>query len=51
MRDAGLSIKTWLEVNDNDLSLVKPEVDAYVDWVGVVQQKPGIKEHAETQPK
>ena len=51
MRDAGLSIKTWLEVNDNDLSLVKPEVDAYVDWVGVVQNKPDPNVDVRVEPK
>ena len=40
MRDAGLSIKAWLEINDNDYVTVKPEVDAYVDWVEMVQSIP-----------
>jgi hypothetical protein len=41
MRDAGLSIKDWLEINDNDLSKVKTEVDAYIDWVACAQSQPG----------
>ena len=39
MRDAGLSIKAWLEINDNDLNAVKEVLDGYVKWVGIVQHK------------
>jgi len=39
MRDAGLSIKSWMDLNDNDYSLVKEVLEGYVHWVGVVQQK------------
>ena len=39
MRDGGLCIKTWLEINDNDYEAVRPELDAYVGWVAKVQQK------------
>ena len=37
MRDAGLSIKAWLEINDNDLNAVRTEVDGYAEWVSIVQ--------------
>ena len=40
MRDAGLSIKAWLDINDNDYNTVRPVLDAYVKWVQVVQHKP-----------
>ena len=39
MRDAGLSIKAWMDINDNNYDAVKEELDAYVKWVGVVQHK------------
>lgn len=39
MRDAGLSIKTWLDVNDNDHDAVSEVLDAYAGWVAKVQQK------------
>jgi len=40
MRDGALSIKTWIEINNNDLDVVRREVDPYVDWVEIVQSKP-----------
>jgi len=39
MRDAGLSIKAWLDINDNDYATVKPVLDAYAGWVKKVQHK------------
>ena len=39
MRDAGLSIKAWLDINDNDYAVVAPEVGAYAGWVELVQHK------------
>jgi len=39
MRDAGLSIKAWLDINDNDYDKVKEVLDGYVKWVGIVQHK------------
>jgi glucoamylase len=39
MRDAGLSIKAWLDINDNDYNKVKTELDAYAGWVKKVQHK------------
>ena len=55
MRDAGLSIKAWMDINDNDYNAVKDVLSAYlgwcqcvlhdewpksyVGWVGKVQQK------------
>jgi hypothetical protein len=39
MRDAGLSIKAWLDVNDNDYGTVATEVGAYAGWVETVQHK------------
>ena len=40
MRDAGLSIKAWLDINDNDYDKSKDVLNAYVKWVNVVQHKP-----------
>ncbi|CAG0921493.1 unnamed protein product [Notodromas monacha] len=39
MRDAGLSIKAWLDINENDYSVVQEEVGAYALWVEKVQHK------------
>ena len=39
MRDAGLSIKAWMDINDNDYNAVKDVLEAYLGWVGKVQQK------------
>ena len=39
MRDAGLSIKAWLDINDNDYAKSKEVLDGYVKWVGIVQHK------------
>ena len=39
MRDAGLSIKTWMDINDNDYNTCKDVLEAYLGWVGKVQQK------------
>ena len=39
MRDAGLSIKAWLDINDNDYESVKTVLDAYAGWVKKVQHK------------
>merc|ERR1712212_1318269 len=39
MRDAGLSIKAWLDVNDNNHDAVAEVLNAYVGWVQKVQQK------------
>ena len=35
-----MSIKAWLDINDNDYNTVRPVLDAYVKWVQVVQHKP-----------
>merc|ERR1712013_252714 len=39
MRDAGLSIKAWLDVNDNNYDSVREVLEAYTGWVAKVQQK------------
>ena len=53
MRDAGLSIKAWMDINDNDYEKVWPKIfrlvqtntqcrdalDGYVKWTGIVQHK------------
>jgi len=39
MRDAGLSIKAWLDINDNDYDKVRVELDGYAAWVAKVQHK------------
>ena len=33
IRDAGLSIKAWLDVNDNNHDAVAEVLNAYVGWV------------------
>jgi len=40
MRDGALSIKDWMDINNNVLADVRGEIDPYVDWVEVVQHKP-----------
>ena len=37
-RDAGLSIKAWLDVNDNNHDAVAEVLNAYVGWVQKVGQ-------------
>jgi len=44
MRDAGLSIKAWLDINDNDYESVKTVLDAYAGWVKKVQHKTDPKD-------
>eukprot|EP00088_Acartia_fossae_P002771 TRINITY_DN11149_c0_g1_i1.p1 TRINITY_DN11149_c0_g1~~TRINITY_DN11149_c0_g1_i1.p1 ORF type:complete len:502 (+),score=142.13 TRINITY_DN11149_c0_g1_i1:33-1538(+) len=39
MRDAGLSIKAWLDINNNDYGKVQPVLEAYAGWVQKVQNK------------
>ena len=39
MRDAGLSIKTWMDINDNDYNTCREVLQAYLGWVAKVQQK------------
>lgn len=39
MRDGALSMKDWMEINDNDLNAVRVEMDAYAGWVAMVQGK------------
>jgi hypothetical protein len=33
MRDGGLCIKTWLDINDNNYEAVRTELEAYAGWV------------------
>merc|ERR1719244_210664 len=40
MRDAGLSIKAWMDINDNDYETVREELEGYARWTGIVQHKP-----------
>ena len=40
-RDAGLSIKAWLDVNDNNHDAVEDVLNAYVGWVQKVQKISG----------
>ena len=39
MRDAGLSIKAWMDINDNDYNTVRDVLEPYLGWVSKVQQK------------
>ncbi len=41
MRDGALSIKTLMDINNNDLNFFRDIVDKYVDWVEVVQHQVG----------
>ena len=40
MRDAGLSIKAWIDINDNDYDKLQEVLSAFTKWVKVVQNKP-----------
>ena len=51
MRDGGLSIAGWLEVNDMDVNLVRDVVDPYVGWVGFVQKQPDPNNDVRIEPK
>jgi hypothetical protein len=33
MRDGGLCIKTWMDINDNSYEAVRTELEAYAGWV------------------
>jgi glucoamylase len=37
--DVGLSIKAWLDINDNNYEMVKEVLEGYVKWVSIVQHK------------
>jgi glucoamylase len=39
MRDAGLSIKAWIDINDNDYNKVRDALEGYAGWVSKVQHK------------
>ena len=39
MRDAGLSAKAWMDVNDNDYNAVREVMEGYAKWTGIVQHK------------
>merc|ERR1712123_55321 len=39
MRDAGLSIKAWMDINDNDYEKVRDALEGYAKWTGIVQHK------------
>ena len=39
MRDAGLTIKAWMDINDDNYEVVQEVLDAYVRWVSMVQKK------------
>jgi len=39
MRDAGLSAKAWMDVNNNDYEAVKEVMEGYAKWTGIVQHK------------
>ncbi len=39
MRDAALSIKAWLDINDNNYEDVRDVVDPYVQWVNNAQNE------------
>jgi len=40
MRDAGLSAKAWMDINDNDYDAVRDAMEGYAKWTGIVQHKP-----------
>ena len=37
MRDAGLSAKAWMDVNNNDYNAVREVMEGYAKWTGIVQ--------------
>ena len=39
MRDAGLTMKSWMEIHNNEYERVKDVLEAYVRWVSKVQKK------------
>ena len=39
MRDAGLSAKAWMDVNNNDYNAVREVMEGYARWTGIVQHK------------
>ena len=39
MRDAGLTMRTYMQINKNDLSKVESKMKAYVGWVSKVQSE------------
>lgn len=39
MRDAGLTMRTYMEINDFDLSKMQAKMKSYVNWVAMVQKK------------
>jgi len=39
MRDAGLSVKAWMDINDNDYDAVREVLEGYAKWTGIVQHK------------
>ena len=39
MRDAGLSAKAWMDVNNNDYEAVREVMEGYAKWTGIVQHK------------
>ena len=40
MRDAGLSAKAWMDINDNDYDAVREVMEGYASWTSIVQHKP-----------
>jgi len=39
MRDAGLSIKAWMDINDNDYETCREALEGYAQWTKIVQHK------------
>ena len=39
MRDAGLTMMSWMDINNEDYEILKVVLHAYVDWVCKVQKK------------
>ena len=37
MRDAALTMRTYMEINNKDLSIIEEKMKAYVGWVKEVQ--------------
>jgi len=51
MRDAGLSIKAWMDINDNDYEKCRDALDGYVKWTGIVQHKTDANCDVRIEPK
>ena len=50
VREAGLSIRALLDINDNDFELTKTEVSKYAEWEEMLQHKPDTQVDIRVEP-